>query len=105
MHVVVQPEFVSPQPVSIVARKAQRVTMSCEVQEYVYPLAIVTWLKGEGKNYKKVSIGSHFTIESAKESDGGLYVCQAHNHPDQQPATKLISVTVYGILIEIHAAQ
>ena len=100
LHFVVQPEFVSPRSVSIVAQKNERVTMRCEVHEYVYPLAIVTWLKGGGLSYKNVSTGPRFTIESVKLDDGGLYVCQARNYPDQQPATKLISLTVYGMMTE-----
>ena len=79
----------------------EKLQLSCRIQPYIYPKAVVTWYKVGGQFGKlKIQEGEILNkTELGMEDDNSTYMCQASNHPNERPLWKIFFVKVYSEII------
>jgi hypothetical protein len=95
----VSPKFTEPSalPIDKIFSTEEKFLLSCQIQEYVYPKAVVTWYKYEMFR-KRINISDgEILIKTGLsiENDSGTYMCEASNHPNGKTIRKTFLVEIF----------
>jgi hypothetical protein len=96
----VSPKFTEPSalPIDKIFSTEEKFLLSCQIQEYVYPKAVVTWYKYEMFR-KRINISDgEILIKTGLsiENDSGTYMCEASNHPNGKTIRKTFLVEIFS---------